>query len=175
MALYYVDAKEFNRINILGSHFTSNSSVNSYGGAIHINAGDGDVRNLLVSPYNDDTTDFSSCTSKLSGGAIYIKASKEIGPAIFESVKAENCNSSNGDGGQFALVSDGSDPALEQKLIISNSSFSNANNLTGGNGGAVLFRFTGQSPRLSLYQVQPFFKFECQEKSRGNFCGCKRN
>jgi hypothetical protein len=146
----FMDAKEIDRVNILGSHFTSNSSDNSYGGGIYINASDGDVRNLKIAPFSSDTTYFTSCDSKLSGGAVFIKASREVGPAYFEYLKTENCNSSNGDGGQFSLISAGSDAGLQQKLIIVNSTFNNLDNLTGGNGGAVYFD-SPANPLDSLY------------------------
>lgn len=169
----FMDIKEINTVKVLGSLFISNSSANSFGGGLYINASDGDVRSLMLSPLGSDTTYFTSCTSKLSGGAVYIEASKEIGPAIFESVKAENCNSSNGDGGQFALVSSGSDVSLQQKLIITNSSFSNADNLTGGNGGAVYYNSPANLLDSLIIRSSLFSNLNAKKKAGALFVNTK--
>jgi hypothetical protein len=169
----FIDTKEISGVKIFGSHFTSNSSVNSKGGAICINAGDGDVKNLWITPYSDDTTNFTSCTSKTGGGAVYIKASKEIGPAFFESVKSENCYSSIGDGGQFAMISNGSDPSLGQKLIIISSSFSNTNNLSGGNGGAVYFDSPGNLLDSLFIRSSLFSNLNTKKKAGAIFVDAK--
>ncbi len=81
-----MDAKEINVVDILGSHFISNSSNDSVAGAIFVNAGNGNINNLFITPYNGLTTTFSSCSSKLSGGALYFNASNEIGISLIDSV-----------------------------------------------------------------------------------------
>ncbi len=149
---FCIDTKGITNLNILGSQFNFNSSADS-AGAVYAGAGNGNVKSLLIAPYGDISTSFTSCHSKNDGGALVVRASKEIGSAVMDSVLSNNCYSSDGDGGHISLISLGSDPALEQELRISGSYFSNAgiNSVTGGNGGVLSYNaFSGVSSVLVI-------------------------
>lgn len=133
---FFLDAKEIDLINIHGSVFSGLTSLEAGGGAIYISAGNGNIRQI------DNTgSGFLGCSSKLDGGALYIRASGEIGSIIVDSVESKKCYSSEGDGGHFAFISGSSNQSLSQSLAIYRSAFDNTGitNVTGGNGGAVYY------------------------------------
>ncbi len=50
----------------------------------------------------------------------------------------------------LCFISGSSDPAQSQNLIIENSSFTNSNMTTGGNGGALYFQSPGNLDTLMI-------------------------
>jgi len=132
--------RETGNVSILGSSFSSNSSLDS-AGAIYLNASNGNIGNLWFAPYDNVPTTFSSCNSKYDGGAFCAIASKEIGMVALDSVEIEKCYAHEGSGGHGSIISLGADQAVVQELTISGSTFSNQgiSNITGVNGGILYY------------------------------------
>jgi hypothetical protein len=143
--------KETDAVNILGSTFSDNSSL-EMGGSVFVRAGNGNIGTLRIAPLNGTPTTFTACQAKSDGGAMSVIATAEIGLTMIDALEVENCFSDEGNGGHISLVSLGADPAMIQKFEITGSIFSNAgiNNPTGENGGILYYTALSDLSAVSI-------------------------
>ena len=168
----YLDCKEADKVDIEGTAF-SNILSEGGDGALCINAGNGNIRTLSVVPYEEINTTFQGCTAQQNGGAISVTASKELGGILFESVEVTSTSANEGDGGHFALISQASDAAISQNLVISNSVFeNNNNNINGGKGGAFYYSTPGNLDSLSV-KNSSFTSFKTESEGGSIFAEAK--
>lgn len=164
----YIGCREVDRIAIEGTGFTS---IESQGGdgAVCVTAANGNVKELSVIPYEATKTIFSGCSAQQNGGAMSVTASKEVGSILFESVEVASTSASQGNGGHFALISQSSEAAISQELVISNSIFeNNNNNLNGGKGGAFYYSTPGNLDSLTIL-TSSFTSFKTESEGGSIF------
>jgi hypothetical protein len=146
----YVDSKEIGIAGIEGSEF-SNIMTHGGDGAICLYAGNGNITELYMKPIPGEETRFIDCIAFLNGGAVSARASKEIGRIVIESVFVDVSAAGTGDGGHFSLVSQGSDAALSQDLIINNCFLEGGFSEPYGNkGGSIYYSSPGNLDSLLL-------------------------
>jgi hypothetical protein len=143
----YLKVNETDKVEVLGTHFEYNTASDT-AGAFYLNAQGGSVKNILMAPAETDTTAFSYCNSNSDGGALFVKAAKEIDTVYLDNTHFENCHSTQGNGGHICLISSNTDPSATQGLNMNYSYFSNSDNnvATGGNGGSIFYK----SPNSTL-------------------------
>lgn len=143
----FIEAKEISLVNIQASAFNFLSTVDSRGGAMFVNAFDGNINAI-----DNNISTFTECNAKQDGGALFFNSSKEIGTVTIDSAGSTANYSSEGNGGHFAFISGTSNPSLTQRLSISNSEFDNSGitNVTGGNGGAVYYHSPAKLEALDI-------------------------